>query len=142
MLSFTLKVKEKLSRYQITVAVIMIATVIIGSGLTLAQASANEAGQGQMLLAQYGLDEAAPEVLKKSDTLGTQIGKIINSVLGLIGVVMFVLLIFAGWTWMTAGGNEEKVRMAQKVLENAILGLIITALAFTITNFWFGRMFQ
>jgi len=63
------------------------------------------------------------------------LARIINIALRLLGIVATVLIIYAGFRWMTAGGNEESVKTAQKVLTAAVIGLIIILSAFVISNF-------
>ena len=63
------------------------------------------------------------------------IGTIIAVALSLVGVVLLVLLLYAGFLWMTAGGNEEKVQEARRIIVNAIIGLVITASAYAISDF-------
>lgn len=64
-----------------------------------------------------------------------QIVKIINVVLTILGLLVTILIIFAGFQWMTAGGNEDKVKKARSTLTNAIIGLVIIMLAWSITRF-------
>lgn len=56
-------------------------------------------------------------------------GTIVATILGLLGVVFIILIIYAGIMWMTAGGEEAKVEKAQTILKNAIIGLILTVSA-------------
>lgn len=63
------------------------------------------------------------------------VAKIINVVLGLLGVVFVVLIIYAGWQWMTAAGNEEKITQAKKMIGGAIVGLIIILASYAMTTF-------
>lgn len=65
----------------------------------------------------------------------TIIGRIINVFLGLLGVIFLGLLLYAGFTWMTSNGDEEKIRKAQGTIKNAVIGLIIIASAWAITAF-------
>lgn len=65
----------------------------------------------------------------------TIIGTIINVVLGFLGVVFLLLLIYSGFTWMTAGGDDERVKKAKKTLINATVGIIITVSAYAIATF-------
>lgn len=51
--------------------------------------------------------------------------RIINIFLGSVGVILLCLVLYAGFMWMTAGGDNEKVEKAQKTIRNAIIGLII-----------------
>lgn len=63
------------------------------------------------------------------------VGSIINVALGFIGIVLLVLLLYGGFTWMTAGGEPKKVETAQTTIRNAIIGLIVIVAAFAISNF-------
>jgi uncharacterized membrane protein YjgN (DUF898 family) len=62
-------------------------------------------------------------------------GKIINALLGVVGIIMVILFIYGGFLWMTAGGNEERVKKATQVLSRAVIGLIIILLAYSISYF-------
>lgn len=63
------------------------------------------------------------------------IGTIINVLLGLLGIIFLLLTIYAGFLWMTASGNEEKVEKAIGILKTSIIGLIITLAAYSIAGF-------
>ncbi len=69
-----------------------------------------------------------------SDLL-TIIGRIISIALGFVGIILLGLLLFAGYLWMTSGGDKEKVDRAKSYIRNAIIGLIIIASSFAITRF-------
>lgn len=95
----------------------------------------------------YGLDEItsnidAFETGSISDEggmsgtyLSTRIGSIIGSILSFVGALFLVLMIFAGISWMLAGGNEEKIKKAGKLLVGSIIGLLIVLAAYTLTAF-------
>ena|SRR3989338_8213724 len=63
------------------------------------------------------------------------VGRIINGALTLVGIIFVVLLIYAGFLWMTAAGNEEKVTKAKTLITQAVIGLGITLAAYAITTF-------
>lgn len=60
---------------------------------------------------------------------------IINWILGLLGIIAVIMILYAGFQWMTAGGNEDKVASAKKIISAAVVGLIIILLAWAIVNF-------
>ncbi len=59
----------------------------------------------------------------------------INTVLGLLGVIFLVIIIYAGFLWMTAGGNDDQVGKAKKWLVNGIIGVVIVIAAYSISYF-------
>ncbi len=63
------------------------------------------------------------------------IGRIINYALGLLGIVFFGMVLYAGWLWMTSGGESEKAKEAQKLIMNAIIGILIILSAAAVSNF-------
>lgn len=66
------------------------------------------------------------------------IGRIINVFLGLLGIVFLVLLLYAGYMYMTSAGDKEKVQKALSTIRNAVIGLVIIASAWAITAFILG----
>ena len=103
-----------------------------------------------MKLAQFGkaLDKLKPAansagyaVDAKADLL-TTIGNIIKTLIGLTGVIFVILLIYAGFLWMTAGGDSKKVDKSKNIIRNCIIGLVIIVLAYAITSFIFTRLGQ
>ncbi|HCC22156.1 TPA: hypothetical protein DEP86_02000, partial [Candidatus Uhrbacteria bacterium] len=81
-----------------------------------------------------GLDYATSTGLGTTD-IRTIIGNIVNYFLGLLGIVAVLLILYAGFLWMTAQGNEEQVSRAKRVMTQAVIGLIIIMSAFAIAQF-------
>jgi len=46
----------------------------------------------------------------------------INGFLTLFGLLFLILVIYGGWVWMTARGNQEKVSQGKKILIQAAIG--------------------
>lgn len=63
------------------------------------------------------------------------LGRIINVALGFLGIVFLVLMLYAGFMWMTASGDEGKVKKARELITQAIIGLIVIVAAYAISNF-------
>ncbi|MFA6896884.1 MAG: pilin [Patescibacteria group bacterium] len=55
-----------------------------------------------------------------------------NWILGFVGLVAILALIFGGVQYLTAAGNEDQVRDAKATIKNAIIGLVIAGLAYAI----------
>lgn len=68
------------------------------------------------------------------------IGRFIYAALSLTGVIFVILMVYAGFLWMQARGKTEDIEKAKKIIETAIIGIVITALAFAITVFVISRI--
>lgn len=90
----------------------------------------------------YGLNTTAENAgLAGGPTdLAVIIGNFIRYVLGLIGLILLVLIVFGGFLWMTSAGSEEKIKKAKGIITNAVLGLIIVLAAYAITWFVMTRL--
>ncbi len=66
----------------------------------------------------------------------------IQYLLSFLGVVAILILIYGGFLWMTAKGDEEKVRKAKKVLINGLIGLVIILLSYAIVQFVVGPLLK
>lgn len=60
---------------------------------------------------------------------------IINVLLGFLGIIAIIIILYGGFVWMTAGGNEEKVSQAKKIITAGIIGLVIIFVSFAIASF-------
>jgi hypothetical protein len=69
-------------------------------------------------------------------------GYIISVFLGLLGIIFVGLMIYAGYNWMTAQGEQKKIDTAKSTIQAAIIGLIITASAYAIYFFVFSKLFS
>ena len=63
------------------------------------------------------------------------IGIVVNIVLGFVGVIFLVLVIAGGFMWMTASGNEEKVKKGRDLALQSVIGLAIVLAAYLLTTF-------
>ncbi len=68
-------------------------------------------------------------------SLPALIGKVIQALLGVVGVIFLVLTVYAGIMYMTAGGDPGKVEKAKKIIINSLIGLIIVIGAYAFTSF-------
>lgn len=78
-----------------------------------------------------------------SDTsVSERVGQVINMVLSLVGTIFLVLMIYSGFLWMTAAGEEEKVTTAISIIKYAVTGLIIVLSAYSVTYFVLGALYK
>jgi hypothetical protein len=75
----------------------------------------------------------------QSATVPDIVSGVLTVVLSLLGIIFLGLIVFSGIQWMTAGGNEEAIKKARNNIKNAVIGLIVVALSYTITYFIFNQ---
>lgn len=63
------------------------------------------------------------------------VARIIKVALGFLGSIAVILIVLAGFKWMTAAGNEDKIAESKKLMAAAFVGLIIILTAFALTSF-------
>ncbi|MFA6467136.1 MAG: hypothetical protein WCV71_04730 [Patescibacteria group bacterium] len=66
----------------------------------------------------------------------------INGFLSVFTMVATFLLVNAGFSWMTSGGNAEKVLSAKNTIKNTLLGLVIALTAYSLTRYVLMAMAQ
>ena len=49
-------------------------------------------------------------------------------------------MIYGGFMWMQARGNEEYVRKAKEIIWSAVIGLVIIGAAYALTTFIVGAV--
>ena len=65
-------------------------------------------------------------------SLLTGVSRFTNVIIGFLGVLAVVLILYAGFLWTTAGGNEEQVKKAKKIIVQTVIGIVIISAAFMI----------
>lgn len=65
--------------------------------------------------------------------LAVIIGNIVKGLLGFLGIVFMILILYGGFVWMTAAGNEDRVRTAKKILANSTIGLFIVIISYALS---------
>ncbi len=139
-----------------SLAVIIMASFIIAMVLTAASfVSAQQTG-GQKAL--QGLEGTAncgygtvnadgtcdgntrPDIAKSGVLISGIAGTIVGAALAFIGVLFFILMIYGGFLWMTAQGNDQQIEKAKNLIIAAVIGLIIVMSAYAITAYIGGTL--
>lgn len=97
------------------------------SSFTVVFAEVNLEEQTNAFVVNTGLDSQVSAV--------DMVSYVIKAFLGLLGIIFVGLIVYAGYNWMTASGESEKIETAQNTIKRAIIGLIITISAYSITYF-------
>lgn len=82
----------------------------------------NNQGQGAQLATAQG--DITPIIIN-----------IINIILGFLGIVFLVLILYGGFTYMTAGGDPNKAKKATGIIHDSIIGVIIILFSWAFVNF-------
>lgn len=76
---------------------------------------------------------AKPAGVQNKKDIKTVIGVGINVALSLVGLIFLILMVYAGYLWMTARGESEPVESAKKIITASIIGIVIVVSAYAIT---------
>ncbi|TSC83675.1 MAG: Uncharacterized protein G01um101413_945 [Parcubacteria group bacterium Gr01-1014_13] len=99
-----------------------------------------------LAFAAFGLEGAAEGtgLIKPQgsaqEAIPNLIGNVVAVVLSFVGVIFFLLILYAGFLWMTAFGSSEKVDRAKDIVQHAAVGLLIVLAAYAISKFIFSSL--
>lgn len=63
------------------------------------------------------------------------VGRIINTLLSVLGIIFVCFVVYAGFLYLTAAGNPDAVKKAKALLTQAIIGIVIIVAAYAISSF-------
>jgi hypothetical protein len=128
---------KKISKHLIAFAILALLVLPV---ITVNKALAQDANT---TFGITNVDTALNGSLGKSGTdPRTVIGNIINIALGFLGVIAVGIVLFGGFKWMTAVGNEDKVEEAKKVLSAGVIGLLIVLSAWALATYAIGALYN
>ncbi len=130
------RVSEKLFAKGRWVPVILALVLVIG-GVGFGVMAAPELALAQDSTASDNALALAEETGLATTDIRTFIANIVRVFFGLIGITMVGLMIYAGFLWMSAGGNPEQIKKSQQMIKNAAIGLVIIMSAYAIAEFIF-----
>ncbi len=84
---------------------------------------------------QCGATDAAGGKSTSSSNLDSTVKTVINLLSIIVGIVAVIMIIIAGFKYITSAGDSNKVTSAKNTLLYALIGLVIVALAQTIAHF-------
>ncbi len=77
---------------------------------------------------------AQPTGVKNAYNIFIVIGLLVKGILLITGIIFLILMVYAGFTWMTAGGEEEKVISARKTIISSLIGVLIIVGAYSLAS--------
>jgi cbb3-type cytochrome oxidase subunit 3 len=105
--------------------------IVICLGLLFCFSTANAVTLGGLDYTRFG---AGYDPIFRTEPIRI-VGAIVRLVLSMAGVFFLCLMIYAGYIWMFARGNEQEVERAKKIIRNAIIGIVIMMFSYAITVF-------
>ncbi len=126
----------------LVIAVSLPSIVVAQNNTTNTTNTTNTIGPGREAFG-FGakLDKVADSYSPSSSVpLEERIGSIIAFFLSLLGVVFMILIIFAGFRWMTAAGDEEQIKKSTETIKAAVIGLVIVMAAYALSVFLIQRL--
>ncbi len=111
----------------------LVLTLIIGALVVIPVAVDAQVNTRDQIGTTFGLGSA---------DLESTIINIVQWLLGFLGLIAVIFILYGGFVWMTAGGNEEKIAKAKKVISAAVIGLIVVLLAWAIVIFVIGQTIE
>lgn len=107
----------------------LVATGLFTEAIILASSAsaANNASTGG-----FGADVGTPTNVQTD--LESAIMGITNYILGFIGLVAILVIIYGGLMYLTAAGNDDTTAKARKTISSGIIGLVICGLAYAMVQ--------
>lgn len=75
-----------------------------------------------------------------SQNVGSIAAVVISALLSILSLIFIILLLYAGFIWMTARGEEQQVNKAKDTIQMAVIGLVVIMAAYSITYFVFKAL--
>lgn len=82
--------------------------------------------------AKYGFQD--PLGLKGTQRLPQLVQRLITNGMPYVGAIFFVVIIYSGVQYITAGGDKKQIEGAKSMLQRAFIGLLIVFFAFAIVS--------
>lgn len=114
----------------VAVAAVVVLAWIIAPAVSLAASSTDT----------FGLNPINDTVQLGGSDLRVTVARVIKAILSGLGVIALGIVLYGGFVFMTAGGNEDKVATAKKILINGVIGLVIIMSAWGITTFVLSKL--
>ena len=133
------------------ISLLLLTMVVVAAGVPAATVAYPEPVHAQTLQQYFTGSES--EYQKARSRLGqadsgdsttrvlSTVSSILKFIFGFIGIILVLLVMYAGFIWMTAAGEAEKVKKAKSYLLNAAIGLVILLSASGVSIFVFNQLY-
>lgn len=67
----------------------------------------------------------------------TVAAQLVNVFLRVLGAITVFLMLYGGWIWIWARGNQEEITKAKDIIRGSIIGLLVILASFGVMQFIF-----
>lgn len=133
---------------KILISLLVISVFIINLTAALAQSTTQDNTGGQKTTQNNtGSASCTGASCKLTNPLGITspqalIGRVINSVLGIVGSLALLMFVYGGLTWMTSSGNQEKIKKGRDIILWSAIGLVVIFMSYALTRFVLSTIVQ
>lgn len=78
--------------------------------------------------------------VKTEGNVEDMIANLVSAALSLIGVFFLILMIYGGYIWMLARGNETEAEKAKGIITMGLIGVVIVIIAYAVSNFVIDKL--
>ena len=89
----------------------------------------------RLVLQWQGINTEGKWKLGSGGDIESYLQWILSAVIGLAGLIAAAFIVFGAYTLITSSGEPENIAKGQKMVTNAVIGLVLAALAYLIVNF-------
>jgi len=117
---------------RILILTICLLTILFSPQIAVGQETESIEKIKESLNVTLGIDDASEEIteITGNTDLTISLGRAMNSFFAILGVIFFIVVVFGGLRWMTAGGNEEKLATGKKFVVGGVEGMIVIFLSY------------
>lgn len=119
------------------------ATVMMPAAVDAVQCPTGTKNEGTEMqnYAQCNMDTEVVGEGGTNNTLWETVNTVINVILGVIGILAVIMIIYGGFKMVTSAGAADKVKSGKETILYGVVGLVIALLAFAIVNFVLNSFF-
>ena len=125
-----------MSRIYIFLASILICNFFLSSAPAVSASDSKFITGMDITAGKVGYDQVKNPMKKIAGLVGKSITPMF------IGVTFLIIMIYAGYTWMMARGNEQEVEKAKNIIIYAVIGLVVILAGYAITGLVYNIWFQ
>lgn len=85
--------------------------------------------------AQVSIDFPSSFAGFSSQDIKDTIANIVRIILGFLGIVTIIIILYGGFIWMSSFGEEDKIDQAKKLISAGVIGLVIVLAAYALSSF-------